>query len=51
MLNACRWSSAERSSRPSLEKLVDPVLLVYFPNLRRARAEKAESFLQSLGSV
>ena len=51
MLNACRWSSAQRLSRPSLEQLVDPVLLVYFPNLRRARAEKAESFLQSLGSV
>ena len=31
-----------------LEQLVDPVLLVYFPDLRRQRAEKARRFLQSL---
>ena len=33
-----------------MQQLVDPVLLVYFPDLRRERAEKAERFLQSLGS-
>ena len=48
MLQKCRWSSEQPEARPDLERLVDPVLLVYFPELRRQRAEKARSFLQSL---
>mgnify|MGYP001475344834 CR=1 FL=1 len=50
MLQACRWPASDASARPSMQQLVDPVLLVYFPDLRRERAEKAERFLQSLGS-
>ena len=50
MLQACSWSASVPSARPSMHQLVDPVLLVYFPDLRRERAEKAERFLQSLGS-
>ena len=50
MLQACRWQGSDPSARPSMQQLVDPVLLVYFPDLRRERAEKAERFLQSLGS-
>ena len=51
MLAACRWSVTDPSQRPELECLVDPVLLVYFPDLRRNRAEKARRFLQSLQPV
>ena len=47
MLQECRWSSADSVTRPAQEHLVNPVLLVYFPNLRRDRAEKALKFLQS----
>ncbi|AKN61743.1 glycosyl transferase [Synechococcus sp. WH 8020] len=50
MLQECRWSSADPGTRPAQERLVDPVLLVYFPNLRRDRAEKALKFLQSLNT-
>ena len=50
MLQACRWPASDAGARPSMQQLVDPVLLVYFPDLRRERAEKAERFLQSLGS-
>lgn len=49
MLEGCRWPAQAPELRPDLEKLVDPMLLVYFPDLRRQRAEKAKSFLQSLG--
>ncbi|WP_114993595.1 glycosyltransferase [Synechococcus sp. UW179A] len=48
MLENCRWLPQEPEARPDLERLVDPVLLVYFPDLRRQRAEKARRFLQSL---
>ena len=48
MLQQCRWSPEQAQARPDLEQLVDPVLLVYFPDLRRQRAEKARRFLQSL---
>ena len=48
MLNAGRWPRECPDQRPDLEQLVDPVLLVYFPDLRRERAEKARQFLQSL---
>ena len=48
MLQGCRWSAP--ATRPSMAQLVDPVLLVYFPALRPERAEKAESFLQSLST-
>ena len=48
LLQGCRWSSQAGETRPQLERLVDPVLLVYFPDLRRERSEKARSFLQSL---
>ncbi|KZR85050.1 glycosyltransferase [Synechococcus sp. MIT S9504] len=48
MLQQCRWSPEQPQARPDLERLVDPVLLVYFPDLRRQRAEKARRFLQSL---
>ena len=51
MLQECRWSSADSVTRPAQEHLVNPVLLVYFPNLRRDRAEKALKFLQSLNSA
>ena len=33
-----------------MHQLVEPVQLVFFSDLRRERAAKAESFLQSLGS-
>ena len=49
MLSDARWSRECPDQRPDLEQLVDPVLLVYFPDLRRQRAEKARQFLQSLG--
>ena len=48
MLQHCRWPSEQPEARPDLERLVDPVLLVYFPEIRRQRAEKARRFLQSL---
>ena len=51
MLQACRWSPEQPEKRPDQERLVDPVLLVYFPDLRRQRAEKARRFLQSLSSL
>ena len=47
-LSDARWPKDAPEQRPELEQLVDPVLLVYFPDLRRQRAEKARSFLQSL---
>lgn len=50
MLQPCRWDASDSAGRPSMAQLVDPVLLVYFPHLRRERAKKAERFLQSLGS-
>ena len=51
MLAACCWPVTDPAQRPELERLVDPVLLVYFPDLRRNRAEKARRFLQSLQPV
>ena len=51
MLQACRWSGSDIASRPTMAQLANPVLLVYFPDLRPERYEKAERFLQSLGSV
>jgi len=51
MLHACRWPLGAPERRPALDQLVDPVLLVYFPDLRRERAEKARRFLQSLAPV
>ena len=48
MLAACCWPVTDPAQRPELERLVDPMLLVYFPDLRRNRAEKARRFLQSL---
>jgi hypothetical protein len=48
LLRGCRWPSEDSKLRPELERLVDPVLLVYFPDLRRERSEKARIFLQSL---
>ena len=51
MLQGCRWSPEEPQTRPDQERLVDPVLLVYFPDLRRQRAEKARRFLQSLSPL
>ena len=50
MLQACRWPASEPCARPSTHQLVEPVQLVFFSDLRRERAIKAESFLQSLGS-
>ena len=49
LLRAGCWPRQSPDQRPDLEVLVDPVLLVYFPDLRRQRAEKARQFLQSLG--
>ena len=51
MLQGCRWSAQPSGTRPALECFVDPVLLVYFPHLRRERADKARQFLESLGSI
>ncbi len=50
MLQPCRWRASEPSARPSMHQLVEPVQLVFFSDLRRERAAKAQSFLQSLGS-
>ena len=50
MLQPCRWPASEPSARPSTYQMVEPVQLVFFSDLRRERAAKAESFLQSLGS-
>ena len=50
MLQPCRWRASEPSARPSTHQLVEPVQLVFFSDLRRERAAKADSFLQSLGS-
>ena len=50
MLQSCRWSSLDSSGRPSFRQLVDPVSLVYFPNLGRARVEKAEDFLLAISA-
>ena len=51
LLKKASWLVDAPEQRPDLEALVDPVLLVYFPELRRQRAEKARRFLQSLGPV
>ena len=50
-LRDARWPKDAPEHRPDLEQLVDPVLLVYFPDLRRQRAEKARRFLQSLDPI
>ena len=51
MLQGCRWSAEIPAARPVLECFVDPVLLVYFPQVRPERAAKARQFLESLGSI
>ena len=51
LLSPLCWPADRPEQRPDLEQLVDPVLLVYFPDLRRDRAEKARRFLQSLDAV
>ncbi len=51
MLQDCCWSPQEPEMRPELERFVDPVLMVYFPDLRRQRAEKALRFLESLSPL
>ena len=48
LLKGCCWSPQDGEARPEMERLVDPVLLVYFPDCRCERSEKARSFLQSL---
>ena len=50
MMQECRWSQQEPEMRPDLGQFVNPILMVYFPELRRERAEKAERFLLSLVS-
>ena len=50
-LKLASWPVDAPEQHPGLEQLVDPMLLVYFPDLRRHRAEKARRFLQSLGPV
>ena len=47
-LQPCRWSAEASVCHPEAEAFVDPILLVYFPVLRRDRAEKAQRFLASL---
>ena len=51
LLKNASWPVDAPEQRPDLEQLVDPMLLVYFPELRRQRAEKARRFLQSLAPV
>ena len=51
LLKLVSWPVDAPEQRPDLERLVDPMLLVYFPEVRRQRAEKARSFLQSLEPV
>jgi hypothetical protein len=51
LLKQVSWPVDAPQQRPDLEQLVEPMLLVYFPELRRQRAEKARRFLQSLGPV
>ena len=51
LLKLASWPVDDPQQHPDLEQLVDPMLLVYFPELRRQRAEKARRFLQSLGPV
>ena len=50
-LKQASWPVDAPEQHPGLEQLVDPMLLVYFPDLRRHRAQKARLFLQSLGPV
>ncbi|MAD07903.1 MAG: hypothetical protein CMP86_10890 [Gammaproteobacteria bacterium] len=51
LLKQVSWPVDAPEQRPDLERLVDPMLLVYFPEVRRQRAEKARRFLQSLEPV
>jgi hypothetical protein len=51
LLKQVSWPVDASEQRPDLERLVDPMLLVYFPEVRRQRAEKARRFLQSLEPV
>ena len=51
LLKQVSWPVEAPEQRPDLELLVDPMLLVYFPEVRRQRAEKARRFLQSLEPV
>jgi len=51
LLELASWPVDAPEQHPGLEQLVDPMLLVYFPDLRLHRAEKARCFLQSLGPV
>ena len=47
-LQRCRWSVDQPESRPEVDVFVEPILLVYFPELRLERAEKAWRFLRPL---
>ena len=49
-LRRCRWSVDQPQNRPAVEAFVEPILLVYFPDLRLERAEKAWRFLRPLTS-
>ena len=48
MLKACRWPSEQPEKRPDQASLVDPILLVYFSDIRRESADQALHFLQLL---
>ena len=51
ILSACHWPADQPEARPDSEQLVDALLLVYFPTLKRARAEKAHDFFRALALV